>query len=192
MVAYVTNFLQQSGGGEVTFSRMAPGTRIAAHCAPSNHRLTAHLGLKIPASQSDNVCRIRIAEEWLTWTEGRMLVFDDSFEHEVENNAGERIVLLIRFPHPDANPSGLRKSLHQATLARDALLQKRSQPPSRSPGMANFEEEMWKGCSRCGSSHVLPIYKPSHSFVMAGTECRACGVKIDLLTPRPLATKKVP
>ena len=38
----------------------------------------------------------------LTWTEGQMLVFDDSFEHEViHESQGQRIVLIIDIPHPE-------------------------------------------------------------------------------------------
>ena len=38
----------------------------------------------------------------LTWTEGQMLVFDDSFEHEViHESKGQRTVLIIDFHHPD-------------------------------------------------------------------------------------------
>ena len=39
--------------------------------------------------------------EWRRWREGKCLVFDDSFEHEVVNDTDmSRIVLLIRFWHP--------------------------------------------------------------------------------------------
>lgn len=90
------------GGGEVTFSRLGPKAHITAHCAPSNHRLTAHLGLVVPTSTNeDATCRIRVGPEWRSWEQGKVLVFDDSFEHEVVNETNqERVVLLLRFPHP--------------------------------------------------------------------------------------------
>jgi aspartyl/asparaginyl beta-hydroxylase (cupin superfamily) len=38
----------------------------------------------------------------VSWQEGKCLVFDDSFEHEVWNKSdSERVVLLIQFWHPD-------------------------------------------------------------------------------------------
>jgi hypothetical protein len=36
-----------------------------------------------------------------SWEEGKCLIFDDSFEHEVWNHStGRRVVLLLRFWHP--------------------------------------------------------------------------------------------
>ena len=72
---------------------------INPHYAPTNLRLTAHLGLKVPSGAG---CRIRVGREWRGWKQGKVLLFDDSFEHEVENlgTAEARVVLLIRFFHP--------------------------------------------------------------------------------------------
>jgi aspartate beta-hydroxylase len=91
--------LCREGGGEVIFSRLEPGAMIKPHCAPTNLRLTAHLGLKVPSGAG---CRIRVGREWRGWKQGKVLLFDDSFEHEVENlgTAEARVVLLIRFFHP--------------------------------------------------------------------------------------------
>ncbi len=45
---------------------------------------------------------MRIADQMLSWTEGKIFVIDDSFEHEVwMNGDGIRLVLLIDFWHPD-------------------------------------------------------------------------------------------
>ena len=67
------------------------------HCGPTNARLTAHLGLVVPKGLT-----IRAAEETRGWEEGKCLVFDDSFEHEVKHEGdSERIVLMINFFHPD-------------------------------------------------------------------------------------------
>ena len=51
--------LAEKGGGEVIFSRLAPRTRIESHCGPTNLRLTAHLGLVIPDSESNSQIRVR-------------------------------------------------------------------------------------------------------------------------------------
>ncbi|CAJ1396847.1 unnamed protein product [Effrenium voratum] len=96
------------GGGDVIFSVLTPGTRLRPHCGPSNARLTCHLGITVPRKRDG--CFIRVAaEEPRGWEEGRCLVFDDSFEHEVvfqepktnETYPGERVVLLANFWHPD-------------------------------------------------------------------------------------------
>jgi len=96
------------GGGDVIFSVLTPGTRLRPHCGPSNSRLTCHLGVRVPRTEEQG-CWVRVAAEAPRgWREGRCLVFDDSFEHEVtygepgpgEAFAGERVVLLANFWHP--------------------------------------------------------------------------------------------
>ena len=79
------------------FSRLRPGMHLPAHCGLTNYQLTVHLGVRIPPG-----CTIRVASETRTWTEGRCLVFDDSFVHEVwHRGEQDRVVLLARFWHPD-------------------------------------------------------------------------------------------
>jgi aspartyl/asparaginyl beta-hydroxylase (cupin superfamily) len=86
--------------GQVFFSILSGGAHIKPHCGPSNTRLTCHLGLVVPDGAS-----IRVGTETVGWQEGKCLVFDDSFEHEVWNRSDERrIVLLIQFWHPDLTP----------------------------------------------------------------------------------------
>merc|ERR1712194_226778 len=96
------------GGGDVILSSLAPGTRLRPHCGPSNSRLTCHMGIKVPKTKEG--CWIRVAgEEPRGWEEGRCMVFDDSFEHEVvyeeasvhEAYPGDRVVLLANFWHPE-------------------------------------------------------------------------------------------
>ena len=67
--------------GDVKLSIVQPGTHIAAHCGPTNMKLRLHLGLKIPANSGTSKLRVGDAEH--KWEEGKTLVFDDSFEHEV-------------------------------------------------------------------------------------------------------------
>jgi aspartate beta-hydroxylase len=41
-------------------------------------------------------------DEGLRWREGELLVFDDSFEHEVWNRSQEdRLVFILDIRHPD-------------------------------------------------------------------------------------------
>lgn len=89
--------MAQTGLGEILISALAPGTRLKPHCVQNNFRLTCHLGLLCPQG-----ARIRVGPTWRTWNEGECLLFDDSYEHEVLNEGeGLRVVLLIRFWHPD-------------------------------------------------------------------------------------------
>ncbi len=79
------------------FSALRAGAHIPPHCGISNVFLTAHLGLIVPQG-----CRIRVGNEQRSWSEGRGLVFDDSFEHEVWNESdSRRIVFIARFYHPE-------------------------------------------------------------------------------------------
>ena len=76
---------------------------MVLRCGSSNARLTAHLPLVVPPG----CCSIRVGGETRPYREGELLVFDDSYEHEVWNTSATdvRIVLLIRFWHPDVPPS---------------------------------------------------------------------------------------
>jgi len=109
--------LCQQGGGEIIFSVLRPGTHIKPHCATTNFRLTCHLGLIVPDSSSGK-CEIRVGEEWRKWEEGKSLIFDDSFEHEVVNFSSEaRGILLLRFWHPalqGEEKRGMREFLTKA------------------------------------------------------------------------------
>jgi len=72
-------------------SKLTPGTKIRSHCGPTNLRQRIHLALKAPSE----CCWIRVADkEPRTWQEGKVLVFDDAYEHEVWHNSS----------HPDTNP----------------------------------------------------------------------------------------
>jgi aspartate beta-hydroxylase len=87
--------------GQVKFSIMSPNAHIFAHTGPTNCRLRAHLGLKIPTGP-----RIRVANETKKWIEGKLIIFDDSFDHEVWNDGKEfRLVLIVDLWHPDLKDS---------------------------------------------------------------------------------------
>ena len=80
------------------------GTHIVPHVGPTNLKLRAHLGLKIPKTEVKNNSYIRVADQILYWEEGKMIIFDDSFEHEVwhfNENDEFRIILYMDFWHPD-------------------------------------------------------------------------------------------
>jgi len=91
--------------GQVKFSAMRRGTKVHPHVGPTNCRLRAHLGLKVP----QNGPTLRVADQKLNWSQGEVFIFDDSFEHEVdfpgEANGSEdddlRIVLIVDIWHPD-------------------------------------------------------------------------------------------
>ncbi|XP_047493946.1 cell surface glycoprotein 1-like isoform X2 [Penaeus chinensis] len=97
--ALVESFKPASGckRGQVKFSVMYPGTHVHAHTGPTNCRLRAHLGLLIPEG-----LRLRVGETNLSWAEGRVIVFDDSWEHEVWHEGDSpRLILIVDVWHPE-------------------------------------------------------------------------------------------
>ncbi len=81
------------------FSILAPGTHIPRHRGVTKAILTAHLGLIVP--ENGRSCRMQVADEFVHWQEGRTLVFDDTYPHEVWNDTKEqRVVLLVQFRRP--------------------------------------------------------------------------------------------
>ncbi len=81
------------------FSFLAPHNYIPPHRGITKGIIRCHLALIVP-KQRDQL-GLRVGEEARHWEEGRCLVFDDTFEHEVWNRTDEeRIVLLIDVERP--------------------------------------------------------------------------------------------
>uniref|UniRef100_A0A672MRC6 Aspartate beta-hydroxylase n=1 Tax=Sinocyclocheilus grahami TaxID=75366 RepID=A0A672MRC6_SINGR len=75
--------------GQIKFSVMQAGSHVWPHTGPTNCRLRMHLGLIIPSKG----CRIQ---------EGKVLIFDDSFEHEVWQEAESyRLIFIVDVWHPE-------------------------------------------------------------------------------------------
>lgn len=95
------------------FSVLAPGKRIPLHRGPYRGLLRCHLALMVPEPRAR--CRIEVGGEWAAWEEGRCLVFDDTYKHQVENDTdGVRVVLFIDVLRPMKFPGSL---LNRAVLA---------------------------------------------------------------------------
>ncbi|XP_069456189.1 aspartyl/asparaginyl beta-hydroxylase isoform X1 [Ovis canadensis] len=87
--------------GQIKYSIMHPGTHVWPHTGPTNCRLRMHLGLVIPKEG----CKIRCANETRMWEEGKVLIFDDSFEHEVWQDAASfRLIFIVDVWHPELTP----------------------------------------------------------------------------------------
>ncbi|MDZ7949836.1 aspartyl/asparaginyl beta-hydroxylase domain-containing protein [Nostoc sp. DedQUE09] len=82
---------------DVYFLVLKPGVVLPPHHDTSNTYITCQLGLIIPEN-----CGIRVGSETRSWTEGKTLFFDQSFEHEAWNKSQkERVVLLVHLRHPE-------------------------------------------------------------------------------------------
>lgn len=104
--------------GLMYFSCIDPGSRVAPHRGPTNVRLRCHLGLEVP-----DACGIRVGGVTRRWEEGRCLVLDDSFEHEVWNDSDRRrVVLVLDLWHPDLDEDevALLAGLHRYGAANAA------------------------------------------------------------------------
>jgi len=85
-------------GPEAMFSVLRPKTRIPAHYGTVNGRLIVHLPLIVPPQCG----ALRCDEEQRSWEEGRLMIFDDSFEHEAWNDSDStRVVLIFDAWRPD-------------------------------------------------------------------------------------------
>ena len=81
----------------VFFSRLEPGAHIPPHTGMLNSRLICHLPIIVPRG-----CWLRVGNEVREWEEGRLLIFDDSIEHEARNPTDEmRIVLIFDIWRPE-------------------------------------------------------------------------------------------
>lgn len=87
------------------FSILAPNKHIPAHRGAYNGLLRLHLGLQIPSPAEQ--CRVRVGNTVRHWREGEVLIFDDTFDHEVWNDTdGYRVVLFVDFARPMHPPWG--------------------------------------------------------------------------------------
>lgn len=78
------------------FSYLPPHTHIKPHKGFSKMVIRVHLGLVIPDG-----CALRVGNITKKWEEGKLLIFDDSFEHEAWNESDkDRFVLMLDIPNP--------------------------------------------------------------------------------------------
>ena len=88
------------------FSILEPGKRLPPHRGPYNGVLRLHLGLLVPEPRER--AAIRVGPEQHHWTEGRVLIFDDAYEHEAWNETGHvRVVLFVDFERPMRFPANV-------------------------------------------------------------------------------------
>lgn len=83
-------------GPEILYSILSPGTHLLPHRGVTNTRLVGHLPLMVP----DN-CLLTVGGEPHAWQPGRVVVFDDTYEHEAWNRSDQiRVVLIFDIWNP--------------------------------------------------------------------------------------------
>ena len=86
------------------FSVLRPGTRIPPHHGMINTRLICHLPLVVPSG-----CGLRVGNETRMVEAGRMMIFDDSIEHEAWNESDStRAILLFEIWRPELDEAERR------------------------------------------------------------------------------------
>jgi len=83
---------------QVMIMKMIPNTDVEIHSGPGNNILNLHLGIS-----GVEGAKLMVANETLEWQEGKVIPFDDSFDHKVNcfNCKEDRVIMLVRYMHPD-------------------------------------------------------------------------------------------
>lgn len=83
--------------GMVFLSKLSAQSHIAAHFGFTNAHLRCHLPLRAKGG-----AYMRVGDEIRYWEQGKVTVFDDTYEHEVWNDSDDpRVLLSFDIVHPD-------------------------------------------------------------------------------------------
>jgi beta-hydroxylase len=95
---------------------MLAGAHVPRHTGPTKAILTAHLGLIVPLKRER--CHMAVGEKNdVVWEDGKVVVFDDMFPHEVWNDTDEdRIILLLHVKRPLKFPGSVLRDLFFSAL----------------------------------------------------------------------------
>jgi aspartyl/asparaginyl beta-hydroxylase (cupin superfamily) len=105
------------------FSILAPGKHIPAHRGKHKGLIRYHLALKVPEPREQ--CRIRVDNEIRHWEEGKSLLFDDTYIHEVWNDTdGYRVVLFLDIARPLPFPLSLLNWTVNRIVGASSIVQK--------------------------------------------------------------------
>ena len=86
--------------GWAALSALEPGSHVRPHCGVTNAKLRLHYAIC-----AERGSRLRVGSRFYEWSSGEMMIFDDSYEHEVwVSGTHPRIVMIVDFYHPDLSP----------------------------------------------------------------------------------------
>jgi beta-hydroxylase len=104
------------------FSILKSGAHIPRHKGVTKHLLTCHLGLLVPKDEKN--CRMKVSTVTVNWREGKCLVFDDTYRHEIWNDTEQdRIILLIQVKRPSRLPGRWIGDLFLAAVRQSRFVQ---------------------------------------------------------------------
>lgn len=123
------------------FSILAPGLHIPRHAGLTKGLIRCHLALKVPRDREKAV--MYVGNSHFHWEEGKAVVFDDTFKHEVYNDTGdERVVLLIDTHRPMRWPGRVAFAITKAMLAASPFVR------SSRKNQARWEKQQGAGFER--------------------------------------------
>ncbi len=94
------------------FSILDAGAYVPDHRGRIPGLLRGHLALIVP--EETGKCYLRIEDTTCYWEEGKLLIFDDTYTHGVQNQTEqERVILLLHFDRP---MNTLGKIVHQIIM----------------------------------------------------------------------------
>ena len=134
--------MARRGVGESTFSALHGGAHLKPHCGSTNCRLTCHLPLMCPPG-----CSIRCGDEERAYREGELMIFDDSWEHEVWQRSKPDTVRITTHPllAPDILPAATRAHHH---MKKSYLQHKRRTTCRHSSGRQRTRHAATRGQAR--------------------------------------------
>lgn len=117
-----TKLLEKIPGLKVAFfSILGPHKHIPEHRGKHKGLIRYHLGLIVP--EPKYACKIRVDDRIVHWQEGKSLIFDDTFLHEVWNDTdGYRVVLFLDIARPLRFPFSLLNWLASQLITRSHLV----------------------------------------------------------------------
>ena len=111
------------------FSVLEPGGKIKPHMGPSRAAVRVHLGLKTPPPDQ---CYITVDGTKHGWVPGKLMMFDDTFVHEVANNSDQdRLVLFLDIERKNPDHKSFQKGL---LLISDQVAKLKMKADSKSKG----------------------------------------------------------
>lgn len=104
------------------FSILSPGKHIPLHYGKHKGLIRYHLGLKIPEPREQ--CRIEVNGTLAHWENGKSLIFDDTYPHQVWNDTdGYRAILFLDIARPMRFPLSFVNWMVSQILAFSPLAQ---------------------------------------------------------------------
>ena len=111
---------QNGNPGEVFISVLAPHTAIPEHYGVSSAVLTVHLPIVVPPG-----CGLQVHDATRTPAEGKLLIFDDTWQHSAWNDSDQqRVVLIFELWHPDLTERE-QEAIARSFEAREQWLRRR-------------------------------------------------------------------